>query len=157
VALLYAHVWHLKINSLRADMYMNSSGAVAGLVHTVATHPNGQLIWLAYVDIGNTANPVQIIFGGQYLVQPGELVPVAPPGAQVVVVDGRRTRRVRRMRSRQFRGLRSHGMLCSLDELGWLEGGPDEVAILRGLRPGDPLDDIPVELRPVYVERPRVA
>jgi tRNA-binding EMAP/Myf-like protein len=46
------------------------------------------------------------------------------------------------MRARNYRGQRSHGMLCSLEELGWLEGGPNEVAILQNLTLGKGLDDI---------------
>jgi hypothetical protein len=44
-------------------------------------------------------------------------------------------------------------MLCSLDELGWAQGGPDEVAILHGLNPGDSLDNIPAECRADIVVR----
>lgn len=38
-------------------------------------------------------------------------------------------------------------MLCSFAELGWLVGGPDEVAVLHGLRPGYCLDDLAIEQR----------
>jgi len=46
-------------------------------------------------------------------------------------------------------------MLCSLDELGWTVEGPDEVAILRWLAPGDSLDGIPTTLRFDHVVRPQ--
>jgi hypothetical protein len=42
-------------------------------------------------------------------------------------------------------------MLCSLDELGWIRGGPDEVAVLCDLAPGDSLDDLPVHRRAAVV------
>jgi hypothetical protein len=42
-------------------------------------------------------------------------------------------------------------MLCSLDELGWLRNGPDEVAVLRDLALGQSLDDLPAERRPAVV------
>lgn len=58
-----------------------------------------------------------------------------------------------RMRSRNYRGVRSQGMLCSLNELGWTIGGPDEVAVFRDLIPGFPLDEVPVENRPKVVKR----
>jgi hypothetical protein len=37
--------------------------------------------------------------------------------------------------------------MCGLNELGWAVGGPDEVALLRRLRPGYPLDELPAEER----------
>ena len=33
-------------------------------------------------------------------------------------------------------------MLCSLAELGWNEDGPDEVALLCNVTPGDSLDKV---------------
>jgi tRNA-binding EMAP/Myf-like protein len=101
---------------------------------------------LATVDLGHGL-PVQIVFGGKYRVRPGELVPVAPPGALVMAVPpgGLAVSRTKKMRCRRYRGERSHGMLCSLAELGWVVGGRDEVAILRDVSPGDRLDDLPAE------------
>jgi hypothetical protein len=57
------------------------------------------------------------------------------------------------MRARNYRGERSHGMLCSLNELGWARGGPNEVAVLRDLRPGFVLDELDPELRPAVVKK----
>lgn len=132
-----------------------TAGAVVGYVSGVDDHPNGQRIWLAKIDLGSGAL-IQIVFGGQYKVQPEELVPVAPPGARGMVLPPCGTLRVprlKKMRNRQFRGQRSHGMLCSLNELGWAKDGPDEVAILCGLNPGDKLDDFPIERRIEVVAR----
>lgn len=133
-----------------------TAGAIAGQVSGVDDHPDGQRIWLAKIDLGDGAL-IQIVFGGQYKVQPGELVPVAPPGARGMVLGSGSLSvpRIKKMRNRRFRGQRSHGMLCSLDELGWAVGGPDEVAILCDLSPGDSLDDFPIERRAEVVVRPR--
>lgn len=98
-------------------------------------HPNGDRIWLADVDLGR-GDPVQIVFGGiQLVVQPESLVPVAPPGSRLNGV---------KMRRRRYRGETSHGMLCSLAELGWDPTVTDQVATLVasvGLQPGSSLDD----------------
>jgi hypothetical protein len=44
-------------------------------------------------------------------------------------------------------------MLCSLNELGWTLGGPNEVAVFRDLRPGFKLEDLPTEDRPLVVKQ----
>lgn len=134
-----------------------TTGAVAGRVVSVKAHPRAERIWLATVDLGRGL-PVQIVFGGKYEVRPGELVPVAPPGAFATVVpkDEPAGPRIKKMRSRRYRGERSHGMLCSLDELGWIVGGPDEVAILRHVSPGDSLDDVPARRQVEIVARPGI-
>jgi tRNA-binding EMAP/Myf-like protein len=108
------------------------------------------------VDIGRDAAKVRIVFGGHYKVEGGELVPVAPPGATTIRLTDDGMLRIKRMRSRRYRGERSHGMLCSFDELGWPEhGGLDEVAILRGVTPGQSLDNLSVSQRRGLIGSPR--
>lgn len=121
---------------------MITSGVVVGRVVKVQDHPRAQRIWLAHVDLGNGEHPVQIVFGGLPVVTPESLVAVAPPGA--TVVDAERTRKVRR---RNYRGEPSHGMLCSLDELGWAVGARDEVVLLKDVRAGDSLDNLSLRRR----------
>jgi phenylalanyl-tRNA synthetase beta chain len=106
---------------------------VVGRVLTVSAHPFADAIRLAEVDLGD-GQPVQIVFGGPDVVVKGDLVPVAPPGSHVP--KGK-------MRRRRYRGELSHGMLCSLDELGWTRSAPDQVAVLRNVTPGDNLDNRP--------------
>jgi tRNA-binding EMAP/Myf-like protein len=110
------------------------TGVVVGRVREVRPHPNAERIRLAAVDLGDGGPPLQIVFGGPPVVAVGDLVPVAPPGARLP--KGK-------MRRRRYRGQVSHGMLCSLDELAWTVGGPDEVVRLRGVAPGDSLDNHP--------------
>lgn len=131
------------------------AGAAVGKVLEVKDHPHGQRIWLATVGLGD-GRKVQIVFGGAPTVKAGDLVPVAPPGARVQVRPGDENTppRIKKMRVRRYRGQRSHGMLCSLDELGWSLGGPDVVAILRGLEVGASLDSLAIDDRTKYVERP---
>jgi tRNA-binding EMAP/Myf-like protein len=130
-----------------------TSGAVAGQVIRVDDHPRAEKIWLAWVDTGG-ASPEQIVFGGHHRVVADTLVPVAPPGARVVIHRDRP--KAKKMRSRSYRGERSHGMLCSLDELGWAFQGPDEVATLQNVVPGESLDKLTtIEQRRTKVVRNR--
>jgi hypothetical protein len=46
-------------------------------------------------------------------------------------------------------------MLCSLDELGWADRAPDEVAILRDVAPGTSLDGLSPKRRKAIVVSPR--
>jgi tRNA-binding EMAP/Myf-like protein len=131
-------------------MIVITSGAVVGKVVKVEDHPRAQRIRLAHVDLGDGGGPVQIVFGGPPVVEPENLVAVAPPGARVVSA-----RTAKKMRRRNYRGEPSHGMLCSLDELGWAVGAPDEVAILRNVRAGDSLDRLSLRRRASIVESPR--
>ncbi len=112
---------------------MRGPKIVAGQVMAVREHPNGEYIRLAVVDIGS-GNKVQIVFGGPDLVIAGDFVPVALPGA---LLPGRK-----KLRRSTFRGESSYGMLCSAAELGWVDNGPDEVALLKpeGLEPGTSLE-----------------
>jgi len=106
---------------------------VVGEVIKVRPHPNGEHIWLAYVNVGTEHQP-QIVWGGKQLVQEGSFVPVALPGARLPMG---------KIRRRRYRGEISEGMLCSLAELGWDSSVHDRVALLdhsAGLKPGDPLD-----------------
>jgi len=113
---------------------VTTHGIIVGRVVKVQDHPNGDRIWLAEVDLGR-GDPVQIVFGGKKeVVRPDSLVPVAPPGSRL---DGVK------MRRRRYRGQTSHGMLCSLAELGWDTSVTDRVATLdtAHLQPGQCLDD----------------
>jgi tRNA-binding EMAP/Myf-like protein len=113
---------------------VGTEGVIVGQVVGVRDHPNGDRIWLADVDLGR-GDLVQIVFGGKPVIQRDSLVPVAPPGSRLQGV---------KMRRRRYRGQVSHGMLCSLAELGWDPTVEDRVAVLAAspqLQPGTRLDD----------------
>jgi tRNA-binding EMAP/Myf-like protein len=119
---------------------------VVGRVESVELIPDSDRIRLARVDIG-TGSFLAIVFGGEYQVTRGDLVPVAPPGSWVPGPRGLRTRPMK-VRRRNFRGQRSEGMLCSLLELGWARDrasreAPEtrnRVVVLKPvLHPGQPL------------------
>jgi tRNA-binding EMAP/Myf-like protein len=104
-----------------------------GRIVKVRPHPDGERIWLADLDIGQSYQP-QVVWGGVPIVYEGDLVPVAPPGSRIPQA---------KMRRRRYRGEVSEGMLCSLAELGWDLSVTDRVALLdpyAGLEPGESLD-----------------
>ena len=81
---------------------------VVGKVLEMSRHENSDHMWICMVDDGNE-EPVQIVTGAQN-VQVGDLVPVARhnsylPGG-IHITKGK------------LRGVASHGMLCSFQELG---------------------------------------
>jgi len=99
-------------------------------------------IWLADLDIGADYQP-QIVWGGEPVVEAGDLVPVALPGARLPATADKQT--PCKIRRRRYRGEISEGMLCSLAELGWDLSVTDRVALIEdsaGLRPGDSLDKV---------------
>lgn len=108
---------------------MVTAGAIVGRILEVTKHSDADHLWIVQVDTGLAK--LTIVHGGTRTLRPGDLVPVAPPGARLSTG--------KRMRTRRYRGQRSEGMLCSLDELGWTVNGPDAVATLWGLTPGHPL------------------
>jgi tRNA-binding EMAP/Myf-like protein len=120
---------------------VGTRGVVAGRVVKVRPHPYGEHIWLADVNIGDDYLP-QIIWGGVPIVKDGCLVPVAQPGAWLPATKDKPS--PYKIRPRNYRGVRSEGMLCSLAELGWNASVTDRVALLNPaahLRAGDSLDD----------------
>lgn len=133
-------------------MITDTKGVVVGRVVKVRPHPDGDYIWLANLDIGTDGEP-QIVWGGAPIVEEGDLVPVAMPGAWLPATKDKHDRY--KIRRRHYRGELSEGMLCSLAELGWDPSVTDRVARLNGsagLCPGDSLDDVgeswPLILRP---------
>ncbi len=145
-------------------MITGTKGVVVGRVIKVRPHPGGDFIWLADLDIGTDDEP-QIVWGGVPVIDEGDLVPVARPGAWLPAAKGKRGSY--KIRRRHYRGEQSQGMLCSLAELGWDPSVTDRVALLNGsagLRPGDSLDDmgdtwrliLKPALKPVEEFRPEI-
>jgi tRNA-binding EMAP/Myf-like protein len=125
---------------------------VVGRVTRVRLPPHGKRIGLADVDIGGEYL-LQIVWGDAPIVEEGDLVPVARPGAWLPATKDKHDRY--KIRRRHYRGELSEGMLCSPAELGWDPSVADRVARLNGsagLCPGDSLDDVgeswPLILRP---------
>jgi tRNA-binding EMAP/Myf-like protein len=94
---------------------------VVGRVISISQHPNANLVRVCTVTVSE-GRLIKVVFGGPSIVAPGDLVPVALPGA--ILQNGKR------LRARNYRGERSEAMLCSANELGWTVNAPDEVMIL---------------------------
>jgi len=108
---------------------------MVGRVVSAEDHPNADRIRIAIVDLGDGRDR-RIVYGGTRILQPGDLVPVAPPGSRLP--NGTK------MRRRRYRGVSSDGMLCSFQEMsGTSVDGPDEVHVLpSNLWPGLSIDDV---------------
>ncbi len=81
---------------------------VVGRLLEVKRHPNADTLWLTRVVTEEGGEPLEVVCGAQNI-EPGQLVPVALPGA---VLPGDR-----RIERTKIRGVVSNGMLCSAREL----------------------------------------
>jgi phenylalanyl-tRNA synthetase beta chain len=97
------------------------SGVIAGRVVSIERHPNADTLFVCQVETGS--GRLQVVTGAPN-VRAGDLVPFAVPGSRLPGKE---------MGIAAFRGVESHGMLCSPEELGINEGG-DGILIL----PPDP-------------------
>lgn len=102
------------------------SGVVVARVIEVRDHPNSDTLCLARVQTGS--GELEVVVGVRNMV-PGDLVPLAPPGATVVTLPGP-------LGAREIRGVVSNGMLCASDELG-ISASHDGILVLpNDLEPG---------------------
>jgi tRNA-binding EMAP/Myf-like protein len=83
-------------------------GVVVAKVLEVRDHPNSDKLCLARVSTGSSER--EVVVGVRNMV-PGDLVPLAGPGARVPALPAALT-------AREIRGVVSEGMLCSPMELG---------------------------------------
>lgn len=108
---------------------------VVGHVETCEPHPDSDHLHVCQVDVGE-AEPLQIVCGAPN-VAAGENVIVALPNSWI----GNHTK----IKKSKMRGVKSNGMLCALDELGFDEKlVPKEVAdgifiLPEDAKPGEPV------------------
>ena len=96
-------------------------GVVAARVLEVRDHPNSDTLCVARLQ--HAAGEVELVVGVRNM-GPGDLVPWAPPGARVPVLDEPLGRR-------EIRGVVSEGMLCSPRELS-ISGDHGGILLLNG-------------------------
>ncbi|MEE4376890.1 MAG: phenylalanine--tRNA ligase subunit beta [Candidatus Competibacteraceae bacterium] len=97
----------LEVDSLTAAA-PDFSGVVVGRVVSLAAHPEAERLQVAQVDVGQS-EALEIVCGAPN-VQIGMNVPVARIGAQLPTGKP--------IKATRLRGVESHGMLCSAQELG---------------------------------------
>ena len=104
-------------------------GVVVAKVLEVRDHPNSDKLCLARVTTGAVEREVVV---GVRNMAPGDLVPLAGPGARVPAIPTP-------LAAREIRGVVSEGMLCSPMELGITHLHEGILLLPEGLSPGDDL------------------
>ncbi len=104
-------------------------GVVVASVLEVRDHPNSDKLCLALVSTGDAEREVVV---GVRNMRPGDLVPLAGPGASVPVLP-------EPLGAREIRGVVSDGMLCSPMELGIAPTHEGILILPSDLRPGTDL------------------
>lgn len=96
-----------------------------GRIDKIKEHPNADKLIICEVNLGDETLD---IVTGDLTVKEKDLVPVAVDGA--VLYDGFK------IKTRNFRGVKSHGMLCSLEEIGLEEHSDAIYTITEDVEPG---------------------
>lgn len=86
---------------------INVTNVVTGLIEEIKPHPDAEKLVICSVNVGD--RNIQIVTGAKNMKQ-GDIVPVALHGA--VLFDGLK------IKKGKLRGIESHGMMCSEEELG---------------------------------------
>jgi phenylalanyl-tRNA synthetase beta chain len=107
-------------------------GVVVAKVLEVRDHPNSDKLCLARVSTGAAEREV---VAGVRNMAPGDLVPLAGPGASVPAIP-------EPLSAREIRGVVSDGMLCSPMELGITHLHEGILLLPEGLSPGDDLKTV---------------
>ncbi len=106
-------------------------GVVVGRVERVRSHPNANRLVCCEVNLGGP-EAASIVCGAPN-VAAGQYVPVATPGATLLLPDRKHPDRRAPVliRKTKLRGEPSEGMICAEDELG-LSDNHDEIMVLTG-------------------------
>ena len=102
-------------------------GVVVAVVLEVRDHPSSNKLCLARVSTGSSEREVVV---GVRNMEPGDLVPLAGPGARVPVLPAP-------LAAREIKGVVSDGMLCSSMELGIAPTHEGILLLPVDLSPGD--------------------
>ena len=91
---------------------------VVGEILSCEPHPNSDHLHICMVNVGGAEDPLQIVCGAPN-VAAGQKVPVVLEGGRVAGSrDGDKTEGGIRIKAGKLRGVESHGMICSIEELG---------------------------------------
>ena len=98
----------LEVDSV-TDLGKGISNVVSGEILEVKPHPDADKLVVCLVNVGNNTEPLTIVTGAPNI-KKGMKVPVALVGAELPGGTS--------IKKAVFRGVESHGMLCSAEELG---------------------------------------
>ena len=91
---------------------------VVGEIISCEPHPDSDHLHICMVNVGGAEDPLQIVCGAPN-VAAGQKVPVVLEGGRVAGSrDGDKTEGGIRIKAGKLRGVESHGMICSIEELG---------------------------------------
>ena len=91
---------------------------VVGEILSCEPHPDSDHLHICMVNVGGAEDPLQIVCGAPN-VAVGQKVPVVLEGGRVAGSrDGDKTEGGIRIKAGKLRGVESHGMICSIEELG---------------------------------------
>ena len=91
---------------------------VVGEIISCEPHPDSDHLHICMVNVGGEEDPLQIVCGAPN-VAAGQKVPVVLEGGRVAGSrDGDKTEGGIRIKAGKLRGVESHGMICSIEELG---------------------------------------
>ena len=122
------------------DLTARAAGVVVGQVVSRDPHPNADSLSVCRVDVGEaSAEPLQIVCGAKN-VAAGQHVAVALVGTTLPAVN-------LTIKPAELRGVASHGMICSLQELGLAENS-EGIAVLEELL--DPLPPLGAPVGPAF-------
>ncbi|HEU4354366.1 MAG TPA: phenylalanine--tRNA ligase subunit beta, partial [Actinomycetota bacterium] len=107
-------------------------GVLVARVLEVRDHPNSDRLCLARVQTG--AGEQEVVVGVRNM-GPGDLVPLAGPGATVPLLP-------EPLGAREIRGVVSNGMLCAADELGISPSHEGILILPEGLEPGSDVKEV---------------
>jgi phenylalanyl-tRNA synthetase beta chain len=102
------------------------SGVVVARVIEVRDHPDSDTLCVARVQTGS--GELEVVVGVRNM-GPGDLIPLAGPGATVLTLDAP-------LAAREIRGVVSNGMLCAPDEVGVSPSHEGILILPPGLEPG---------------------
>ncbi|HET6505930.1 MAG TPA: phenylalanine--tRNA ligase subunit beta [Baekduia sp.] len=124
-----------KVESIHAHgVGGEGAGFVVGKVLSCGKHPDADRLNVTTVDVGDGGEPQQIVCGAPN-VAAGQTVAVARPGA--IMPDGTKLKKAK------LRGVTSHGMICSEDELGLAAERSGGIMVLDdNLVAGTPLAEV---------------
>src|SRR3954463_7193119 len=123
-----------KVEAIHHNGAGAADGFVVGKVLTSGKHPDADRLSVTTVDVGDGSEAQQIVCGAPN-VAAGQTVAVARPGA--VMPDGTKLKKAK------LRGVESHGMILSEDEVGLAGERAGGIMVLDdALAAGTPLVDV---------------